>query len=165
MGYANPMVFIPILIGLLGVASYYLWQKMPRGKAKSGTQVEEKKPERLIPVHILDWGEKRDYNSSILESTAIAIKEEHGILGIPLNEDGKGIIVLNKLKNKMWPIRLPLAMSNAATELHYDVEQPEWPLMVDEILKEDDKPFIEKYGMVLWWMAVMGFLAFLWANA
>ena len=45
-------------------------------------------------------------------------------------------------------------------ELNYDTEHPEYEIILSKLLREE-KNFMQKYGQVLWWAAVIGFIIFM----
>ena len=183
--FSNPLIAIGILAGLGIIALLYYWQS-GRGKGKDTEGVSaggdvipangipatgKKQAKGNIPVRIADNITAMIFNTFISPEAAKEVIGIYGTLGRQWEREGKKIYALNRYKDdkdgqvKLRPIVISSQITNAPAELHYDLQQPEVGIVISEMLKDDDKPFLEKYGKVLWWIAVMGFLAFMWSQS
>ncbi len=170
-------VYFPVLVGLCAIfLSYYLFKLY--GKKKGGSNQQEKipkvssdiqYPKEGILCRIADNITGRIYNARITPEQAKDILKEHKTLGRQWDREGIKVYGLNKYENdkgiiSFRPIQTPSAIDTAPSELHNDIKQPWIGMIMSELLKED-KSFAQKYGQVLWWIAVMGFLLFMWSQA
>jgi len=151
------------------IAGFYYWQKRKGVFTKEEKPVEEKEKGN-IPCRIADNITGRIYNESITQSQANVIIKEHKTLGRQWDRDGKKIYGLNKYEDPAGnpcfrPIVVPSQITNAPSELHNDMQQPEIAIIMTELMKDEDKNFAEKYGQMLWWIAIMCFLAFMWSQS
>ena len=180
--YAQPTIFIPVLVGLIIVFLYYLLKRRTKGSAKSSHKEELEIVEGIIttpyydadgniPVRVFDNYLARWYDTLMSIDTADKMVGAYGSLGRQWQGDEKRYFI-NRFKNargeeELRPIVAPTKIISGydPTELYQALKQPAIKIITQEMLSDDDKNFIEKYGVVLWWIAVMGFLAFMWANA
>jgi len=102
-----------------------------------------------------------DYFCEIPAEIVNKIVGEHGTLGRQWNRDGKYIYAMVKDKkytSGYCPINIEPRSDNDPVKLHYDMQQPEIAVLMN---MEEEKNFLQKYGMVLWWVAVMAFIIFM----
>jgi len=174
--FSNPLYYVAIIICLVAVGGlYYLrkrsgWIRHGKKEGSGFKESNEEVEEGDILCRIADNITGRIYNAWITKKQTDEIIEEHKTLGRQWFRDGKRIYGLNRYEVevgtiKLRPITIPSQITNAPSELHNDMQQPEIVIIMNELLKDEDKPFIEKYGQILWWIAVMGFLAFMWSQS
>lgn len=184
--YGNPLFWVGLIIAAAILYFYYRYFIRPaKRKIKTSDKPEtiiadtKKKGENRtdavigdgnINVRLADNKTAKIYNTTISEKTALAIFNEYKTLGREWNREGKKLFGLNRFlaNDGTWqlkPIIPPNQITNSPNKLFNDIQQPAIGLVVSEMLRDEDKPFLEKYGVVLWWIAVMGFLMFLWANS
>lgn len=180
-------VLLPIFLGLLFVAIMLVRQviksrkdKTPPGLVPASAplvpdevilhkDVITDKAE-IVHARVADNIKGTIYDTEIIKETADKIRAEFGTLGRQWDRYGRKVYALNRFLDddgeiKLRPIKTPAQITNAPAALHNSLQQPEIGIIVAQMMKDDDKTFIEKYGVVLWWLAVMGFLGFMWANA
>ncbi len=175
LNFGSAMVYIPVLIGLLFVFGYYFCRKKQGWFThKEGEEVSEVKGINIkggsILCRIADNVEGRIYNAKITKAQAEEIINEHHTLGRQWSRDNEKVYGLNRYQDKKGiikfkPIIIPQEITNAPSELHFDMQHPGLEMIVTEMLKAEDKPFMEQYGWLLAWVIGMGFLAFLWSTA
>ena len=179
--YMNPVILVPILLFGVGFLVYYFYRKLgikyPRKKRGETTEdgktegEEEKKQQELLPLYamVLDNADpvvRRWYWDMIPGNVVGRILEDHKTLGIQHDtEDNKKAHVLIKSLNgegvaSYSPIKIPILKDDSPVELNYDTEHPEYEIILSKLLSED-KNFMQKYGQVLWWAAVIGFIIFM----
>ena len=181
--YMNPVVLIPILLFGVGAAIYYFRSKIEKlypKKKKAGAI--ESEPTEIIegttfePIYamVLDNSDpivKRWYWDTIPGSIVKHILEVNKTLGIQHDtEDNKKAHILiktlepgnlNPNMDKVYkPISIPILKDDSPVELNFDTEHPEYEIILSSLLTEE-KNFLQKYGMVLWWAAIIGFIIFM----
>jgi len=171
--FTDPMVYIPVLVSIIAIAGYYYWERLNlwfRHIKKEPTETKDEVEEGEILCRIADNITARIGNENITQVQADEIIKEHNTLGRQWFRDGKRIYGLNRYENekgeiKLRPIIVPSQITNSPSQLHNDMQQPEIAIIMTELMRDEDKPFIQKYGQILWWIAIMGFLAFMWSQS
>jgi len=167
--YTNPMIFIPIIIFLLGGIGFYVFRKINNKypqKRREGKEEERELYSRFDPVYaqVFDnTGVKpRWYWQTIPGALVEKIFTKYETLGILQDtEDGKKAYQLVRIaKEDYKPIKYPRLKEDNPVELNYDTEHPEYEIILAEMLAAE-KNFLQKYGQVLWWAAVIGFIIFM----
>lgn len=168
-------LYIVIIVSLAIVGGLYYWQKRRVSKKETADEPGEEKAETKgdIFCRIADNITARIYNAYITQEQKDKIIKEFKTLGRQWFREGKRVYALNKYEEqiggnmveKLRPIMIPTQITNAPSELHNDMQQPEIAIIMTELMKDEDKPFIEKYGQILWWIAIMSFLAFMWSQS
>lgn len=173
--YTQPMVLIPILIFIALALGYYFFAKArkPRRKLEetgeaaettgTGEEAEKEVIYEPITARVLDNKLGRIYNEEIPASVVKEIVEAHKTLGRQWDRYGKKLYGLIKdAEGNYKPMITPSAISNSPVELHNDMQQPEVEILFD---MSADKGFLQKYGQILWWVAVMAFIMFMWSQS
>ena len=166
--YFTPGVFIPVLIGLIAIIGYYLYDRRRKRKVKAdekengGITSEDKKEDKKyepIDARIFDNNNRRVYNQELSGAVVKSIIDQYHALGRQWNREGKYVYGFIKEKEDFKPITIPQAdITNPPEKLHFDMQQPEIPIIMD---MREEKNFFDKYGMVLVWGAIMAFILFL----
>ena len=90
------------------------------------------------------------------------VLHKYGTLGRRRNRDGKNVYGLNRLKTGEYaPIITSRDMKHSPIGLHNKIQLPRMAVPVVYDMKEE-KAFMEKYGQLLVWGAVMAFIGFLY---
>ena len=162
--------YIAIAIILAGIAYYYFVyrKKHQATKVKAG----EATPDGVLGVlcRIADNITGCIYNATLSPDVCNTIKREYGTLGRQVQRDTDMLFFMNKIPSEnedgfaYKPVIIDKKVTNAPSKLHNDMQQPEVGIVMDLLSRDDVKPFLEKYGTVLWWIAVMAFFGFIWAN-
>ena len=176
--YLSPEIYIPILVFGVGILFYYFYRKvgdMYPKKKRDGTK-EADGPETKTPP--MPLGES--VYAQVFDNTGIVpmwywdtipgnvvsrIMQDHETLGIQQDtDDGKKAYQLVKDKTdkvqSYSPVKYPILKDDDPVSLNYDTEHPEYEVILQEMLSEE-KNFMQKYGQVLWWAAVIGFIIFM----
>jgi len=109
-----------------------------------------------------------DCDKSTIETIEVSpeiinkVLQVYGTLGRRRNRDGKNVYGLNRLKTGEYaPIVTSRDMKHSPIALHNKIQLPRMAVPIVYDMKED-KPFLEKYGQILVWGAVMAFIGFLY---
>jgi hypothetical protein len=168
--YLNPMILIPILLFAVGGIGYYVYYKIGKkypAKKKDGED-KEKAPlySRFEPIYAQVFDNTlpvpRWYWATLSGHIVEKIVLTHKTLGIQQDTDNgkKAYQLIRTAKEEYHPVGYPRLKDDNPVELNYDTEHPEYEIILQEMLTEE-KNFMQKYGQVLWWAAVIGFLIFM----
>jgi hypothetical protein len=175
----QPQFGIPILLLATGAL---IWWWRDKKKHKNKIVVKHADNELSfdpVEARVADTITNKIYNSTISSDNVKQILLDFGTLGRRWLREGKYLYGFKKyfkrddkgayLKNEKGAyivayklIDEPDSIKNSPKSLHNDVQQYEVAAIYDEMLKDEDEPFLQKYGKVLWWIAVMAFIAFLY---
>ena len=133
--------------------------------------IPEPEPIYAIVLDSSDPRVKRWYWEMIPGTVVNHILEANNTLGIQHDtEDNKKAHILIKTlepsnldpnMDKVYkPINIPILKDDNPVELNYDTEHPALEILLADIMTEE-KNFLQKYGMVLWWAAIIGFIIFM----
>jgi hypothetical protein len=175
--YTNPIFLLGI--AAVGVFLYLIYRRQnkkgyeldtDKSEDDSPTDLKSKSTKGSFLIRLADNVTGRIYNTYLTKESAKEIKQEYTTLGRQWDRDGKKVFGINRFINekgeiKLRPIIIPPRINSAPYSLHNDIQQPEMAIVIAELLKEEGKNFLEKYGQVLWWIAVMAVIAFMWANS
>lgn len=175
----NPAIYVPILIFIAGMGAYLIynkWFKKPEPIPETlpdtspgeepGAETDPVKdyinkmelPD-LIPVFILDDQKAMFYDAEITKEEATNILATHKTLGRQFDRDGEKVYYINIEKDgKKRPVPLPKGISNSPTGLYDDMQHPEVAILYDVT---PEGTLMSKYGQLLWWVAVIGFIVML----
>lgn len=116
-----------------------------------------------VLCRVADVPASRIYNEYITYNLALEIKRKYNSLGRKLNREGKQVYGLIKtLENEYKPIPIPDRIIYDPHQFFIDMQQQEVPIVMDVT---DDEGFMQKYGHLLWWVAVIAFIMFLWSQS
>jgi len=178
--YFTPSIYIPILIAICAGVVYYFYQsshkkrvgiaqakeaapadddKLPEVELASVKQFPKNQP---VLCFILDNIIGREYNAYVNYKAIVKTMTKWGTLGRVWNRDGKSVLALFKTDdNEYKPLVKPTNIINAATTLWEDTQQHEVPILFDV---SEDKSFMDKYGVWIWWLAVMAFIGVMYVQ-
>ena len=164
MDFLQPAVIIPILVAGLGwVCWKYRAKCLPKyfkkGNVvanKDGDEVEEGAP---VYCRVADNNTGRIANILVPYKDIKKTLETYHTLGRQWKRDNKDVYALCKLKDGTYkPIIPPNKISHSPADLHGDLQFPEVAVLMD---MREEKAFFAKYGQVLVWAGVMGFIIFM----
>ena len=169
--YMDAGIIIPILIFIAAALLYYLYHKMkekqpPKDKvvAEGDTKSSTSQTYEAIYAQVFDntLVVPRWYWSMIPGVIVSEIIKNYKTLGIQQDtDDNKKAYQLVRLgKYDFKPVSYPTLEADNPVELNYDTEHPEYELILSTLLREE-KSFMQKYGQVLWWAAVIAFIIFM----
>lgn len=123
-----------------------------------------------IDVRMPDNLTGRIYDTKISEKTAEEIRRECGTLGRQWYRDNRKVFGINRFRDeegnvKLKPIEIPKDISNAPSELHLNLQQPEIAIAITHCMKDDKGGVGEQIVKYLPWLVALGFLAFLFTTA
>ena len=175
--YLRPEIFIPIILSAVLAGLYYFYRKMgmkyprkKRGEPEAGAKPGKEPIKVYEPVYaqvfdntlvVSQW-----YWETIPGNEVARIIADHKTLGIQQDtDDGKKAYQLVKNVNdegvgSYRPVTYPILKDDNPVELNYDTEHPEYEIILAKLLSQE-KNFMQKYGQVLWWAAVIGFIIFM----
>jgi len=159
----DPAVFIPILLFFLGLAGYYFWEKRKSKTLQVNKDGKEALGGKPVLCRVADNITGRIYNAWIPFEEIEKIIVAHGSLGRQWKRDNKWVYALCKQKDESYaPIIPPNQVKNSPSGLYADMQFPEVSVLMDMRV---DQPFLQRYGQVLWWIAVMGFIVFMMVDS
>lgn len=176
--YMNPMVLIPILTAMAGGIFYYIYtlvnKKYSRKRVKGGPGGIKEEINELIkeieyePVYayIHNISTLREYFDFIPGEDVKKIIENYETLGqqLTFDDNKKGYEVVKATDGNYVPVIPPPPGENDdPSQLYYESEHPDIKLMMRSMFA--NKSLLAKYGQVLWWIAVMGFLMLMWTQS
>jgi hypothetical protein len=159
--------------GILIAGFIYLMRKRSKKKVegydktpeKQGSDKEDDKElvasgyTRPITARIADNTNRTIYTADISGEDVKKIYETYGTLGRQWNREGKFVYGMVKLAERQYkPIAIPATANCPPEKLHYDMEQPEIPVIMD---MREEKNFLDKYGKLLVWGGIMAFMIFM----
>jgi len=162
----QPTVIIPVVAGLLLVAAYYIYNRYyKKGKEDEGKlagELTEARDTALIarvycntplPARIKD-----DQAITPEEQTAILARD--GTLGQVRDHYGKKKLILYEDDEGVkHAIPTPAVfIKSHPRKLYNDIRQPAASVVYD---MSEEKSFVDKYGKLLWWVAVIAFIMFM----
>ncbi len=179
------ILFAILILGALG---YTIYNKRVKNRQPSKPQVDVKKGNEsldneakptiedekvndllkrgTVMARIADNITGRIYNTEVTKDTLHKIIQKYGTLGRQWNREGTKIYGFNRFVDEsgavaLQPIIPPSEATNSPTDLYNHMQQPEIPILMD---MREEKSWAQKFGQVLWWVAVMAFIMFLWAT-
>jgi hypothetical protein len=116
-----------------------------------------------IPVRIFDCILNTVYNTGVSVETIKSITNTYGGIGRQIKRDGEDRYLLVKTGDNTYkPVSGGIGDANSSAKLYEQMQLPEMEIVMD---MREDKSFAQKYGKVIWWLAVIGFLIFLVTSA
>ena len=163
-GYLQPQIIIPVLIVALGIIIWRMFDK--RKKQKTETAKPDGKDGSVIkhePIlaRVADNITRKIFNRKIQGEVLEAIyKDIPNLGGGTWNRDGKKTIDINRYKDDKGEIHwrrfpIPTGIKNSPQEFHNDMQHPEVEILYD---MKEEKSFTDKWGKLIWWIAVIGFI-------
>lgn len=174
-GYTDPAVIIPILLSGIFTLLYFVWRywdkKYPRRQRGAVADVDVDVSNTEVPKYpsvlavVFDNTDRlsplvfEDVTIDGFEVEKIILRSNHlgsqlklpsGKKGFPLvkNDDGYDLVEEIELSPDS-PIRL-----------NNDTEHGAFAILLKRVLTKEGS-FMQKYGQVLWWAAVIGFIIFM----
>jgi len=168
--FTNPIYYILIILCLAAVGYWYYRQKRKGLGNKEPKKEDGEEEEGTILCRIADNITCAIGDEFITKAQADIIKNEHGNLGRQWFRYGKRVYGLNRYKEegggiKLRPITIPSQITNAPSELHNDMQHPELEIIMNDLMKDDGKGFMETYAWIFPWIVALAFLAFIWSQA
>ena len=163
-------ILLVIFLSVVSYIAYRIYTKRKNKAAGPNLSGEEIETAVIVAMVVDNITGKYHEIMDIPWATAKEIVGKFGTLGRLWDLDGKKVYALNKYQGDdgeaaYRPIILSNRITNDPTELHYNLKQPAIELVIDEALRDEEKPFMERWGVWLWWIAVMGFLGFMWSQS
>jgi len=159
--HSGSYILLVVALAIIAYVAYKVYKK--RDKQTRIQQVSS------ITALVVDNETAKLYKFVELSlEVAKKIVDKHGTLARLWDFDGKRVYAFVRTlvdgEQDYTPVTLSQSKRDPA-ELHYNLKQPAVELFIEEALKDDDKSFIDQWGVWLWWIAVMGFLGFMWSQA
>jgi hypothetical protein len=163
--YLQPSTLIPILIAVILIGIYFIYSKYFKKKDKIQGENEIAIEHGPVNARIYDNLTGTVYNAKIPGDEAQKIIATFGSLGRKWDRYGKKLYAINKTQdgkgNTVYqPVPIPDSIKNSPRSLHDDIQHPEVAIIYGESMKED-KSFADKWGKLIWWIAVMGIIIWL----
>jgi len=151
------------IIGILAFIGYKIYSKRHKAKDDKSDNKDGGKKElnlyKPIYARVLDNVKRAVYYETIPAGDVGVIIANYHNLGRQWKRDGKDIYGMIKVgEHDYKPIPVKSRSNNPPEKLHFDMEQPEIPIIMD---MREEKNFLQKYGMVLVWGGIMAFIMFL----
>jgi len=167
----KPEIFMPVLIGLACGIIYYFYtilnRRYPRKRMGS---IEGEEDEEIVyePVYayIHDVMSLREYFGFVPAENVKEVMDKYKTLGqqLTFDDNKKGYEMVRQADGNYKPVIPPPPGENDdPSQLYYESEHPDIKLMMKSMFA--NKSLLEKYGQVLWWIAVMGFLMLMWTQS
>ena len=169
----QPAILIPILIMLVGGIGYYFYTKMdqwwPR-KRVEGSKGDDNSnagmPYQPEYAYIHNNKTRKEYEGFIPAEKVADMMGNFKTLGenLTFSTGKKGYEVTLKENGDYEPVLLtPPGKNDDPYQLYYETNHPEMSIYMKGMF--ENKSLLAKYGQVLWWIAVMGFLMFMWSQS
>ena len=157
--FADPAILVPILIFGIGFLCYYVLKKNKRRKYQANEQGDKILEDEPVLCRVADNLTGHISLRTIPFQDIMTVLEIHHTLGRQRDWEGKKVYGLCKHKDGQYePILPPTEITQSATELYEDMQFPEVEILYD---MREEKTFSQKYGQLLWWIAVIGFIIFM----
>lgn len=182
MSVFTMIVVVVSLAGIVGI--WYLINR--RGGAKTSSGGSEKPAKGDLTLRVVDVERAEIYLETVSADQFKAImRDNNGVVGIPRKHRGVMVYYMRKTriednaeapaptteatapappsKYRYAPIIATSEIKHSAAELYQRVKQPEQavPHMYD---MSADKANVSSYGQIIWWVAVMAFIMFLFVS-
>lgn len=170
--FSNLTVILAISIAAIIGLAYFIYIRLQKQRDHAEIQHDKPtkgglikgEPEPIVPVAILDDSgmPPRLRYDTMPYSEIKAIADREGGIDRVWTRSDKRLYALYQNIDGFSLLKQTYNRSHSPRILYDDTQLPEIEITHD---MSEDKNFIEKYGMILWWVAVMAFIMFLWVNA
>ena len=158
---------------LVGGIGYYFYTKMdqwwPRKKVEGSKEADTSAadmPYQPEYAYIHDNKTRKEYEGFIPAEKVADMMVNYKTLGenVTFSTGKKGYEVILLEDGSYKPVLLtPPGKNDNPFQLFYETTHPEMPFYMKGMF--ENKSLLAKYGQVLWWIAVMGFLMFMWSQS
>lgn len=166
MGGYSLTILVPIILFVVGMAAYVIYTKFykkSKGQGQPGKNGEQKPGGQPVMCRVADNMTLTIYTALVPWEDIKKTLAKHKTLGRRWDRYGTQVYGLcRRLTGSYEPIVVTQKPGQAPSELHEDMQQPEVPVLFD---MREEKGIFEKYGKILWWVAIMALIMYFYIES